>query len=605
MQAVELLLAQPADPLVARLELEPAGMPADEDEPKPAEHRDVAQSLAHQGAERQIVVRFLGGSMKAIVVLITTICLAAVAFGAPPQRPNFLVIIADDLGFSDLGSYGGEIDTPNLDALAANGLRFTQFYNTGRCWPTRASLLTGYYAQQIRRDDIPGFRPRSRVRPEWARLIPDRLRSVGYRSYHSGKWHVDGQPTDNGFDLSNEFKRSNNTRSRPSKYFLRQRRISRHGVVEQHAYLTVATADHAIASLKEHAAQFQKLPFFQYLAFHAPHFPLQALPEDIEKYRDRYLSGWDRVRRARHARQRESGIINTSLSPLDQDIGPPYDFPDAIAQLGPGEINRPVPWQQLTKVQRDFQAKKMAIHAAMIDRMDREIGRVLDQLRAMDAFDNTVVFFLSDNGASAEIQIKGDGHDPDAPMGSAGTFLSLGPGFSSAANTPFRLHKTWVHEGGIATPLIVHWPQGITAQNDLRSAVSHVIDIAPTVLQLAGVAVTPDAGGPPFPGNGLVSLFAEDRASLNDALWFYHQGNRALREGDWKILHTVRSRANGWRAVAAVEDAKLGDWALYNLATDRAEQQDLSSRHPELVRAMAARWEKWKERFILDEGRTP
>ena len=223
----------------------------------------------------------------------------------------------------------------------------------------------------------------------------------------------------------------------------------------------------------------------------------------------------------------------------------------------------------------------------------------------MDAFDNTVVLFLSDNGASAEIQIRGDGHDPDAPMGSAGTFLCLGPGFSSAANTPFRLHKTWVHEGGIATPLIVHWPQGITTQNDFRSAVSHVIDIAPTMLQLAGVAVTPDAGGPPFPGNSLVSVFAEDRASLHDALWFYHQGNRALREGDWKILHTVRSRANGWRAVTAVEDARPGDWALYNLAADRAEQHDLSAKHPELVRSMAARWEKLKEQFILDEGRTP
>ena len=301
----------------------------------------------------------------------------------------------------------------------------------------------------------------------------------------------------------------------------------------------------------------------------------------------------------------ESGIVNTGLSPLDHHVGPPYDFPDAIAQLGPGEVNRPVPWQQLSEAQRHYQARKMAIHAAMVDRMDREIGRVLNQLRTMDAFDNTVIFFLSDNGASAEIQIKGIGHDPDAPMGSPATFLCLGPGFSSAANTPFRLHKTWVHEGGIATPLIMHWPQGIWARNQLRSAVSHVIDIAPTVLQLAGLPVAPDAGGPPLPGKSLVSVFAEDQESPHDALWFYHQGNRALREGDWKIVHTVRSRADGWRAVEAVEDARPGDWALYNLATDRAEQHDLSAEQPELVRSMAARWERMKDQFIFDVERTP
>ena len=234
-------------------------------------------------------MQFLEDSMKAMVVLLFFFWFTAVPTGGRAETPNFLVIVADDLGFSDLGSYGGDIDTPNLDALAADGLRFTQFYNTGRCWPTRASLLTGYYAQQVRRGEIPGFRTGKFVRPVWARLIPERLRAAGYRSYHSGKWHVDGQPTDNGFDLSNIVKNPGYNYG----YFHLQKRIARHGVVERRAYLTTATADHAISSLKEHAANFRRQPFFQYLAFHAPHFPLQALPEDIGKYSNRYLPGWD------------------------------------------------------------------------------------------------------------------------------------------------------------------------------------------------------------------------------------------------------------------------------------------------------------------------
>lgn len=222
----------------------------------------------------------------------------------------------------------------------------------------------------------------------------------------------------------------------------------------------------------------------------------------------------------------------------------------------------------------------MAIHAAMIDCMDREIGRVLDQLRVMNVLDNTVIFFLSNNGASAEIMVRGDGHDPDAPLGSAGTYLCLGPGFWSAANTPFRLHKTWVQEGGIATPLIVHWPAGIAAKNELRYTVGHIIDIAATVLELAGANATPEAGGPPFPGRSLTGVFAADQPLLHDALWFYHQGNHALRQGDSKILHTVGTRAEGWSAVAASEDARPGAWVLYHLGSGRAERHDLALQHP-------------------------
>ena len=536
--------------------------------------------------------------MRIVSALALFVCLSAANAGPP----NFLVIVADDMGFSDAGCYGGEIATPHLDALASGGLRFTQFYNTSRCWPTRASLLTGYYAQQVRRDEVPGADRRefggSGVRPEWARLVSDRLRAAGYRSYHSGKWHVDGEPLENGFD------RSYSAANRAGFFHIRGH--ERDGVrmpeilAEHGLYQTTLTADHAIESLAEHADRYPERPFFQYLAFHAPHFPLHALPEDIERYRGRYLVGWDRLRRERHARQRDMGISRAALSPLDEDFGPPYAFPDAIAQLGPGEVNRPVPWNSLTQVQRRFQAEKMAIHAAMIDRMDIEIGRVLDQIRAMGSFDDTVVFFLSDNGASAEIMVRGDGHDPDAPPGSAGTYLCLGPGFSSAANTPFRLHKSWVHEGGIATPLIVHWPAGIAARNELRSAVGHVIDIAPTLLDLAGVGTAPDEGGPPFAGRSLASAFEDSSREQHEALWFYHQGNRALRKGDWKILHTVRTRDDGWSKVADREAVRPGEWALYDLANDRGEQRDMARDRPEVVRDLATIWEDWKDRFIRD-----
>ncbi len=539
--------------------------------------------------------------MCSIRTLSLALVTAAAAAAAPP---NFLVIVADDMGYADAGSYGGEIATPNLDALAAGGLRFTQFYNTSRCWPTRASLLTGYYAQQVRRDEMPGVDRRRfggrGVRPAWARLVSDRLRERGYRSYHSGKWHVDGDPLENGFDHS--YRAGN-----PAGFF-HIKGHDRDGVrmpeilPESGRYQTTITAEHAIESLKEHASEHGDKPFFQYLAFHAPHFPLHAMPEDIELYRDLYLEGWDRLRTERHARQLELGISTGELSDMDEDIGPPYAFPESIAQLGAGEINRPVPWSSLTGEQRRFQAAKMAIHAAMIHRMDLEIGRVLDQVREMGVFEDTVVLFFSDNGASAEIMVRGDGHDPNAPLGSAGTYLCLGPGFSSAANTPFRLHKSWVHEGGIATPFIVHWPKGIKSRNQLRSTVGHVIDIAPTLLDLAGIDLAPDNGGPPFAGRSLSPAFHRDGVEVHDALWFYHQGNRALRKGNWKILHTVRTRDDGWEQVADEEGARPGDWALYDLSLDRAEQRNLAEQRPEVVQELADLWESWKDRFVREAG---
>jgi arylsulfatase len=497
-------------------------------------------------------------------------------------RPNVLLILADDLGYSDLGCYGGDIRTPNLDRLAKDGLRFTQFYNCARCWPTRAAILTGYYPQQVRRDTVPGVLSGGRgVRPAWARLLPEMLRPLGYRSYHSGKWHIDGKPLANGFDRSYLLQDQGRYFS-PRVHFEDDRPLP---AVKSGSgyYATVAIADHAIKCLKEHADKYADRPFFHYLAFTSPHFPLQALPKDIARYRDAYRKGWETARVARGRRIKELGLVCSPPAEPERDVGPPYDFPEALKKLGPGEVNRPIVWDKLTAEQRDFQATKMAIHAAMVDRMDREIGRVLEQLRAMKALDNTVIFFLSDNGASAEIMVRDDGHDPKAAPGSAASHLCLGPGWSTVANAPFRRHKTWVHEGGIATPLIVHWPRGVAARGELRHDVGHVIDLVPTILDLAD-GKRPDKWEgkpvPPPPGKSLVPAFGRHGKASHDELWWAHEGNRAIRVGDWKL-------------VAAGKDAA---WELFDLGSDRCETKDLAAKLPEKVRELERLWRKrWDE----------
>ncbi|MCX7825226.1 MAG: arylsulfatase [Verrucomicrobiae bacterium] len=507
---------------------------------------------------------------------------ACCAQSVSAAKPNVLIILADDLGFSDIGCYGGEIETPNLDRLAANGLRFTQFYNTARCWPTRACILSGYYAQQIRMDP-----PRGRL-PAWARLMPRYLKRLGYRCYHTGKWHINGAPkpcADGGFDRSYWFEDWDRYFS-PEKHW-EDDVLAPPVKPESGYYATTAFADHAIKCLKEHAEKHAGQPFFHYLAFIAPHFPLHALPGDIAKYRDHYLEGWDVARERRWKRLRKMGIVNCDLAPREPTLSPRYFKPDLLEKVGPGESRYAVAWKELTDEQKRFQATKMAIHAAMVDRMDREIGRVLGQLRAMGAFENTLIFFLSDNGADATLIVRGEGHDRAAPPGSWRSFLCLGPGWAAASNTPFRRHKVWVNEGGISTPLIVHWPKGIAARGELRHNAGHVIDFLPTVLDLAGGQANLPAGAPPLPGRSLVPVFARDNTVEREFLFFHHEGNRALRMGDWKL-------------VSAREDGNV--WELFNLAADRCEKNDLAAQQRDRARQMEAKWTELETEFRRQAG---
>lgn len=499
------------------------------------------------------------------------------------SKPNILLIMADDLGYSDLGCYGSEIATPNLDSIAQNGLRFTRFYNTARCWPTRGALLTGYYAQQIRRDTLPGIPSGggSRgIRPDWAVLAPRLLKPAGYRSYHTGKWHIDGMPIANGFDHSYLL--------RDQGRFFNPKRHWKDDVplppVEKGTdfYATTALADHAIEVLSEHHEDHAESPFFHYLAFAAPHFPLHALPEDIALYQDTYREGWDSIRQKRWQKMHRLGLLAAAgvsqLSQVEREIGPPYHFPDAFRILGNGEVNKPLPWSSLTAEQKQFQATKMAIHAAMIHRMDIEIGRVFDQIRKMGQWENTLVIFLSDNGASAEIMVRDDGHDPSLPPGSAGTYLCLGPGWSTVCNTPFRRHKTWTHEGGTSTPFLMSWPKGIEAQGEFRRNVAHVIDVVPTLLELAGAGTLEEA--PPAPGRSLVPVFKQDESVNHDSLWWFHDGHKAIRVGDWK-------------AVAPNSEP----WELYHIATDRDESNDLAIPEGERLKELVAEWDRQLAEF--------
>lgn len=499
----------------------------------------------------------------------------AVAAGVAIARPNIVIILADDMGYSDIGCYGGEIHTPNLDRLASGGLRFTQFYNAARCCPTRASLLTGLYAHQAgighmtsedeqQRFDLgyPGYRGflnRSCV------TIAEALRPAGYKTLMAGKWHVgtfEGMwPVDRGFEQYFGIVRgaSNFFRPAPDKLLVRNReRI----VPGEDFYTTDAFTDHAIDFVREAEGR-DSQPFFLYLAYTAPHWPLHAWPEDVQRYRGKYLAGWDAVRSARLGRMVSMGIIDERWRITVRDA---------------------VPWETLPRGKRDEMDLRMAIYAAQVDRMDQNIGRLVGALEDFGELEDTLVFFLSDNGGCAEGGMLGRG--PEAILQTKnGYSQSYGQAWANASNTPFRKYKHWVHEGGIATPLVVHWPAGIEDRGQLRTEPAHLIDLMATALEVSG-AKYPDrhAGNEitPLEGVSMVPVFA-GRPTGREALYWEHEGNRAVRLGRWKLVAENR-----------------GPWELYDLLADRTETRDLLRQHPETASRMIAMYVDWaRDRNVL------
>jgi arylsulfatase A-like enzyme len=515
------------------------------------------------------------------------------ASGMLPSKPNIVFILADDMGYSDLGCYGAEvIRTPNLDRLAEEGLRFTDFYNTGRCWPTRTSLLSGYYPHQVLSDPIDGvdyeqgsFTP---VNTTW---MPALLKQQGYRCYHSGKWHIfrrvpryqEMSFDEVGFDRS--YRTQDGRHLRPLVLLENGDTLPLPGAGYE---ASRAIVDHAIKYLEEHAAQHAEMPFFSYIAFIAPHFPLQALQEDIDPYRGKFTMGWNDLRALREENRTELGFRDDAVAPFEPERYAPWNLTpeELVSQIDPAEVGRALPWSTLTADQQEFQASKMAIHAAMVTRMDSEIGRFLEKLEELGYLDNTLIFFCSDNGASTEMMNRADRHTPGAVAGSADSYLCLGPGWSTAANTPFRLHKTWVHEGGIATPLLVHWPEGIGKPGEFRHMPAHITDIAPTLLELSGGDPGRLEGRYDAPGISLVPFLKEDRVTDRPPLFFHHEHKRAIRDGNWKAV-TIESGA---------------PWELYDLSFDRGETMDLSAVETEKLRELVSAWEEQRNLMVSEIG---
>jgi len=511
------------------------------------------------------------------------------AGGNPPanlQRPNIIFIMADDMGYSDVGCYGGEIQTPTLDRLAADGLRFTSFYSTARCWPSRTALITGYYPQQTNTDPL----NKTAAQPSFVRPLPAYLKPYGYRCYHSGKWHV--RPGMEQVLADGLFDRSYNVLDYDRKFNPRNNELEDQTlppVTQPGFYEATEVASRALGFLSEHREKTPGQPFFLYLAFIEPHFPLQAPEVDIAKYRERYKAGWDKIREERYARISAMGLVN---SPLPERV-PEFEnmwgwsTEKMKAALGPGEIATNPFWKDLTAEEKAFQAEKMAIHAAMVDRMDQEIGRITAWLEQTGQLANTLIMFASDNGASSEMMVRGGGHDRNAPLGSAKSFLCLGPGWACTANAPFRYSKGYVHEGGISSPFIVSWPAGIKDRGALRRTQGHMIDIVPTLAALAGGI--PDglrpADAPPLPGKNLLPAFAADVNVPRDELFFSHIGNLAISK-------------DGWKAVKV----KGGDWELYRQAEDRTETHNLAAQYPERLNSMTKRWAELNAAFEKQAG---
>lgn len=568
--------------------------------------------------------------MKRILTLLTALLLLPLsALHAAANKPNILIILADDLGWSDLGCYGGEIRTPNLDSLAAGGLRFTQFYTSTRCCPSRASLLTGLYPHQAgiglmtsdQAAKYPGAGDKGEAFPGYRGAlnancvtIAQVLKPTGYRTAAAGKWHVGNSepPTKRGFDDFYGFVGGYGVDSWEPRMMKRlpEGRPQR-SYQPGEFFATDAITDHALdflADMRKAGA-----PWLLYVGYQAPHFPVQSKREDMTGYPEIYARGWDKIREQRLTKQKKIGLLpeSTALTPRSK-----ITHPVASRRLGSwtDDGNNPS-WDSLPADRRADLAQRMAVFAGMVTGMDRNIGRLIADLRASGQLDNTLILFLSDNGACAEWEpfgfemlptpnpVPGTGinqgtqalpnklyrGDELATMGQAGSFPSYGSGWANACNTPWRLYKHYGHEGGIGTPLIAHWPAAVGKEKDNGRFVrepAHLIDLMATCVDITGAKYPAEWIGKkilPMEGVSLRPLLAASAgnpASLPPRLLAWeHEGNRAIREGQWKLVSLATA-----------------PWELYDMESDRVEMNNLAASQPGRVKDMSAKWEVWAKR---------
>ncbi len=496
------------------------------------------------------------------------------------ERPNIIFILVDDMGWSDIGCYGGEVKTPNIDKLANEGLRLTQMHNTAKCFPSRACLLTGVYAQQCGMSN--GINKITN-----AVTLGEVLRSAGYRTLASGKHHSNESLYDRGFDhyfglrdgACNFF---NPGLQRPGEAMPAQKRYGKrtwvddekvmqpYTPVDKKFYTTDAFTDKALSYLDEYKDE--EKPFFLYLAYNAPHDPLQAWPEDIAKYKDTYKLGYKNIRDARLKKMAELGVINPAMKlpePTHQD------------------------WDSLNPKERETESLKMAIYAAMIDRVDQNIGRLLEKLETIGKRKNTLIMFSSDNGSSyenAEKNVKKN----DGELGSAGYWASLGVNWANVSNTPYQRGKNSSHEGGICSPFIVHWPKNVP-QNKIDAYPSHFIDIMPTLVELTGAKypkkhlMNTEVEMPvtPMQGISLLPLFkGQSNQERSSPLFWQWSTDRAVRVGDWKLYSD-----------------NYQNWQLFDMNKDRNETTDLSEDYPEKTEQLKNLYDQWAPKDVRKKPR--
>ncbi|MEL6842164.1 MAG: arylsulfatase [Bacteroidota bacterium] len=517
-----------------------------------------------------------------ILLRLTALCLTGWLIACQPdvqieQKPNIILIMVDDMGFSDIGPYGGEIPTPNLDRLAANGLRFSQFYNTARCCPTRASLLTGLFPHQTGIGQMTNP-PTKQPYKAWGTegyigylnrrcvTMAEVLKTAGYQTYMTGKWHL-GYHEQSRWPRQRGFDRFYGIIAGASSYFKPQG--NRGLTIENTSLPPPDTAYYATDAFTTYAMDFieegaEDKPYFLYLAYNAPHWPLQAKEEDIALFADQYRQGWDQLRADRHQKQIESGLLDEdwALSARDERVRA---------------------WDQLSQLEQDSVAYRMAVYAAQVYSVDQNIGRLLDFLEERDELDNSLIFFLSDNGGCAEMydELGTKPHHMINNPDFAGA-VSYGIGWANASNTPFFEYKVKPYEGGISTPLIVHWPEGLNAtQGSITHQLSYLIDLMPTVLAVSGASYPERFHDGQeiysLEGKSLLPLLQAQPYQPHKYLYWEHQNYAAIRRGPWK----------------AIKHLNEPDWELYQLDQDRTETQNIALAHPHIIAELDSAWQKW------------